>query len=116
MTLAVPSADLAQRYLGGETVTELAERYGCHRGTVLYRLKQSGVWGRKRARVNARKLLTTYKPTLLVLLAQVESALKAVRAEFAAEGVVRSNRKKYLDRIARLEAQIEALEALTNKS
>lgn len=116
MTLRISTAEIAERFHMGESVPSLAKAFGCHPNTILYRLNTAGARSRTRASRNVKTLLATYKPTLLVLLGQLEKTLTAVRAEFAAEGAVRSNRKKYLDRIARLEAQIEALQALTSKS
>ena len=115
MTLAISTAEIAERFRQGASVPDLAEFYGCHPNTILYRLNSAGARSRTRARHNVRTLLATYKPTLLVLLGQVEKTLAAVRAEFAVEGTRRGAREKYLARIRRLEEQIEALRALTRK-
>lgn len=113
MTLALSTAEIVERFKAGETMPALALRYGCHVETIRYRLNRAGACVRKR--VNARVMLATHKPVLLDLLAQLEKTLEAVRAQFGAEAGNRERRQKYLARIERLEGQILALRAVTNK-
>lgn len=115
MTLDVSTAEIVERFWSGQTVAHIAHVYGCHRGTILYRLNQAGARTRTRARVNSRVMLSTYKPVLLGLLAQLEKALETVREEFAANADNAIRRRGYLSRINRLEEQVHALKALTTK-
>lgn len=113
MTLPISTAELVERFHKGETVSYLADQYRCSRGTVLYRLNQAGARSRTRSKINARTMLTAHRPVLLGLLRQVERTLESVQAEFAEMGRDPVKRRKYLDRIARLQDQIHALEQLT---
>lgn len=115
MTLEVSTAEIVECFYAGQTIAHIAKKYDCHRGTVLYRLNQAGARSRTRARVNARTMLQTFKPTLVVLLAQLEQALETVREEFIANAVNKIRRQKYIARINRLEEQIHALKTLTTK-
>lgn len=115
MTLEISTSEIAERFWAGQTIAHIARTYGCHRGTILYRLNQAGARSRTRARVNSRTMLITYKPVLVGLLTQLEKALATVRDEFVANADNPIRRKKYISRINRLEEQIEALRALTTK-
>lgn len=115
MTLCLPMADIVERFHAGESVATLARYYGCHPNTLNYRLNQVGARTRKRARVNSRVMLATYKPVLVGLLEQLEKALQTVRDEFAANAGNPIRRKSYLSRIERLEQQVHVLQALTRR-
>ena len=110
MTLDISTAELARCFTNGESLDSLARRFGCHRGTVWYRLTKAGV---RRAKPNSRVMLKSHRETLLELLAQLKSALDTVKIEFAKNASVREKREGYLRRIERLTTQIAALQDLT---
>lgn len=113
MTLPISTAAVVERFYAGETVKTLARAFNCSRGTILYRLNQAGARTRTRARINARTMLTAHQPVLLGLLKQLERTLDAVRKDFALIDQIPEERRRYLERIARLEDQIQALRAIT---
>lgn len=115
MTLPISTAELAERFHKGETVSYLAEQYLCSPGTILYRLNQSGARSRTRAKINARALLVAHRPVLLGLLAQLERSLEVVREQFAARSHDREQRKKFVAKIEKLEEQIFAIQSLTSR-
>lgn len=115
MTLPISTAELAERFHKGETVSYLAEQYRCSPGTILYRLNQSGARSRTRAKINARALLVAHKPVLLELLAQLKKSLRIVREQFVAKAHDRLERRKFADRIQQLEDQIFAIQSLTGR-
>lgn len=115
MTLEVSTADIAKRYLEGETMAHIAKTVPCHINTVRYRLSLAGCLTRKRARVNSRVLLETYREPLMDLLDQVEKAMEKLKFEFAEQAGNRERRTHYRRRIARLDGHIEALKAITRR-
>lgn len=113
MTLPISTAVVVERFYAGESVETLARAFNCHRNTILYRLNQAGARTRVRARTNARVMLTAHRPVLLGLLSQLERTIVAVRKDFALVDQIPEERRRYLDRIARLEDQIQALRTIT---
>lgn len=113
MTLPISTAEVVERFYAGAQVETLAREFNCSRGTILYRLNRAGARTRVRARFNARVILTAHRPVLLGLLSQLERTLVVVRKDFALVDQVQDERRRYLERISRLEEQIQALRVLT---
>lgn len=113
MTLSISTADLAERFLKGETLDELASEFGCHRNTIWYRLNKAGVKRSKWTRRGAVQILESHCGTMKTLLGPLRLSLTSVRQAFADNAGDRNKRDAYLNKIRQLERQIRAVEELS---